>query len=164
MSTAEVFNKRIRPSLYCRVVNKSQHFRNDSNVIPWSFSWIRKKITQTKRATITWHHVPVSNDDPEVKSLLNPRNSSGPVFYVFTTRGQWTTATGMALASPKVQIDLAVSMVFTAHFHGKECIDFCPAPKLTMHPKIPCDLRPPMVQSEQKTPWRSFSYVPIGWK
>lgn len=65
----------------------------------------KRKMTQTKQATVTWHHIPVSDDDPEVKSFLNPRNpTSGPAFCQFTTRGRWATATGLALASPKEQV------------------------------------------------------------
>lgn len=65
----------------------------------------KRKTTQTKQATVTWHHIPVSDNDPEVKSLLNPRNpTSGPAFCQFTTRGRWTTASGLALASPKEQV------------------------------------------------------------
>lgn len=99
------------------------------------FSNKEKKMTQTKQATVTWHHIPVSDDDPEVKSLLNPRNpTSGPAFCQFTARGQWTTATGLALASPKEHVGWGFSTVFAAHVHGKECTDFCPTPNLTVCP------------------------------
>lgn len=48
--------------------------------------------------------------------------------------GDEQTATGLALASPKEEEGWGFSTVFAAHFHGTECVDFCPTPNLTMYP------------------------------